>query len=284
VFRERLADPDSGWALLGVLSRREIRTKYRGTVLGNLWSLLNPLAAMVIYTLVFSFLLRVTPDPGDPSGIDVFAVWLLAGLLPWNFFSNAMSAGMGSLLGNEGLLKKVFFPRWVLVGSQTVSWFVTFLIELLVLVVVLLIVGGRPLVFIPFVLVLAVLLAVMAHGWAMGLSIGLVYFRDLQYLLGIVLQIWFFLTTIVYPPSVVAKAIASTEAGHHDILGHTPPIRLFYELNPMQHFVDAFRNLLYDNRLPTLTEWAWCAGFAIGYLAIGYLIFRRFSPTIVEEL
>jgi ABC-type polysaccharide/polyol phosphate export permease len=284
LLRERLADPDTGWALLGVLSRREIQTKYRGTALGNLWSLLNPLAAMLIYTVVFGFLLRVSPDPGEPSGLDVFAVWLLAGLLPWNFFSNSMMAGMGSLLGNENLLKKVYFPRWVLVGSQSVSWFVTFTVELLVLVVVLLVVGGRPLIFLPAVAVLAVMLALMAYGAGLGLSIGLVYFRDLQYLMSIVLQIWFFLTTIVYPPSVVAKAIASVDAGKHDILGFTPPIRLLYELNPMQHFIDAFRALLYDNRMPAATEWLWCGGFTVVYLVLGWAVFRRFAPGIVEEL
>lgn len=284
MLRALARKPDSGWALLGVLTRREIRTKYRGTVLGNLWSLLNPLAAMVIYTLVFSFLLRVTPDPGDPSGLDVFAVWLLAGLLPWNFFSNSMSAGMGSLLANDNLLKKVFFPRWVLVASQSLSWLVTFAIELLVLVGVVVLIGGRPFVFLPAAVLLAILLGLFAYGVGLALSIGLVYFRDLLYLVGIVLQIWFFLTTVVYPPSVVEKAIASTEAGKHDIFGITPPLRALYVLNPMQHFVDGFRALLYDNRFPVFTEWLWYVGFAGSALGIGWLVFRRFSGSIVEEL
>ncbi|MCU1673256.1 MAG: type transporter, partial [Frankiales bacterium] len=99
--------------LLTELTLREVRARYRGTVLGQLWSLINPLATMAIYTVVFGFLLKVQIPPGDPSGLDVFAVWLLCALLPWAFFNNCVFGGMGALVGNAGLVQKVWFPREV---------------------------------------------------------------------------------------------------------------------------------------------------------------------------
>ena len=93
------------------LTLRELRGKYKRSVLGWGWSLLNPLATMIIFTAVFAVLLRAEPDPGDPSGLDVFALFLLCGLLPWNYLSNGMNGGMGTLVGNANLIKKVYFAR-----------------------------------------------------------------------------------------------------------------------------------------------------------------------------
>src|SRR5947208_12188399 len=124
------------------LTLRELRGKYKRSVLGWGWSLLNPLSTMLIYTLVFSVFLKVTVAPGEPSGLDVFPLFLLCGLLPWNFLGNSMTAGMDSLVSNANLIKKVFFPREVLVLATVGSWLFTFLIELAVLGVALLLAGN----------------------------------------------------------------------------------------------------------------------------------------------
>src|SRR5680860_867696 len=107
--------------LLANLTLREIRGQYKRTIFGQLWSLVNPLASMLVYTLVFAFILRVTPPPGDPSGLNIFPVWLLCGLLPWSFFANVVQQGMGSILGNVGLVQKVYFSRIVLPLSKVGS-------------------------------------------------------------------------------------------------------------------------------------------------------------------
>ena len=101
------------------LTLRELRGKYKRSVLGWTWSLLNPLATMVIFTVVFRFFLKVEPTRGDPSGLHVFAIFLLCGLLPWNFLSNGMSGSMGALIANSNLIKKVFFPREILDRKST---------------------------------------------------------------------------------------------------------------------------------------------------------------------
>ncbi|MBA2326431.1 MAG: ABC transporter permease, partial [Actinobacteria bacterium] len=123
------------------LTLRELRGRYKRSVLGWTWSLLNPLASVVIYSIVFSFFLKIEPPVGEPSGLHSFVLFLLCGLLPWNFLSSGANAAMGALVGNGNLIKKVYFPREILVGSAVAAHVITLLIELGVLVVVFLI-GG----------------------------------------------------------------------------------------------------------------------------------------------
>lgn len=266
--------------LLANLTLREIRGKYKRTIFGQLWSLANPLALMVIYTLVFNFIIRVTPEPGDPSGLDVFAVWLLCGLLPWTFFANVVSAGAGSLVANAGLIQKVYFSRIVLplslVGSSIYNW----LFEMAVLLVVLGLIGSFVLPWIPLMLVIMALLAVFAAGVALMLSIANVYFRDTQYFLSIILQIWMYLTPIIYPASLVTTK--SKEIG--GILGTNISVETIYNLNPMVHFLEVFRNLLYDNRLPDIQEWLICLVWAVASFAIGLVVFQRNEKKLAEAL
>lgn len=263
--------------LLVNLTLREVRGKYKRTALGQGWSLLNPLATLAIFTLVFGVLLRTQVPPGDPSGLDVFALFLACGLLPWTFFSGALSAGMATLVQNAGLVKKVYFPREVLVASVVLSFVVTFLTELAVLVVLLLLLGGQPLLFLPLVLVVVVLLAGFALGLSLALSIANVYFRDTSYLVALLLQFWFYLTPVVYPSTLVDDAVARLDAGG-------AAVRTLYGLNPMERFVALFRALLYDGRLPDWQDWAGALLSTAVALAVGVLVFRRFSPRLAEEL
>jgi len=266
--------------LLANLTLREIRGKYKRTIFGQLWSLANPLALMLIYTIVFAFILRVTPEPGDPSGLDVFAVWLLCGLLPWTFFANVVTAGAGSLVANAGLIQKVAFSRIVLplslVGSSVYNW----LFEMGVLLIVLVIIGSFVWPWIPLVIVVMALLAVFGAGVALMLSIANVYFRDTQWFLSIILQMWMYLTPIIYPASLVTHQ--SNEIGY--LFGTGLTLDFVYSLNPMTHFVEVFRNLLYDNRWPDPTEWLVCALWAAASLLIGVLVFRKNEKNLAEAL
>lgn len=266
--------------LLANLALREIRGKYKRTVLGQLWSLANPLALMLIYTAVFSLILRVKPDPGDPSGLDVFALWLLAGLLPWLFFSNAVAVGMGSLVDNAGLIQKVYFPRIVLPLSVVASIGYTWLIETLVLIVILSIFGAVVWPWVPLVLGGMVLLMLFAAGLALMLSVANVYFRDTQYLLGLVMQFWLYLTPIIYPVSYVENLSATTGP----ILGTSITVLDLYRLNPMDRFVEIFRTLLYDNTFPDPNDWTAAAIWALISLVVGLWVFRRSERRLAEVL
>jgi len=265
--------------LLLNLTRRELKGKYKRTTLGQLWSLANPLAAMAIYTVVFAFIMRVEPDRGDPSGLDIFALWLLCALLPWTFFTNVVNGGMSSLVGNENLIKKVHFPRIALVLSTSLSYLVSWGIEMLVLLVALLIAGGNPLPWLPVAAFFMVLLALFATGIAMMLAIANVYFRDTQHFVGIIFQAWFYLTPVVYPVSLVAGESAKIGP----IFGSVEILDL-YLLNPMTDFAEAFRNLLYDNRWPDLSTTAVCVAWSVGVFLVGYQVFKRHEKGLAEAL
>lgn len=262
--------------LLVNLTLREIRGKYKRTALGQLWSLVNPIAQMVIYTLVFSFILRIDPGPGEPSGLDIFALWLMCGLLPWTFFVNVVNGGMGSLVANASLILKVWFPRLVLPTSVMIAALVTFAVEMGVLVGALLLVGGRPLAYLPLTVLAMGLLGLFALGIGTALSVANVYFRDTAHFMAIFLQVLFYLTPIIYPASLVTDQIA---AG-----GHPSWWATVYEANPMAVFTDIFRALLYDNRLPELGSWGWALLATSVSLGVGLFVFRRREPLLAEEL
>jgi len=266
--------------LLANLALREIRGKYKRTVLGQLWSLANPLALMAIYTVVFSFILRVQPSPGDPSGLDVFALWLLASLLPWLFFSNAVTMGMGSLVENANLIQKVYFPRIVLPLSVIVSVGYTWMIEMAVLIVALTLFGAVVWPWIPLVLLTMILLALFAAGIALMLSVANVYFRDTQYLMGLVMQFWLYLTPIIYPVSYVKNLSDSIGP----LWGTSIEVVDLYKLNPLEPFVAIFRTLLYDNTMPNGMDFVVCAVWAMLALVLGLWVFQRSEKRLAELL
>jgi len=266
--------------LLANLTLREIRGQYKRTIFGQLWSLVNPLATMLVYTIVFAFILRVAPPPGDPSGLDIFAVWLLCGLLPWAFFSNTVQQGMGSIIANAGLVQKVYFSRIVLplskVGSVGYNW----LFEMGVLVVVLVLCGSFVWPWLPGVLVMMVVLAMFAAGLALMLAVANVHFRDTQWFMSIVMQIWFYLTPIIYPLSLVEEQSEIYDG----LLGTDITILDIYRLNPLERFVAVFRQLLYDNRWPDFGDVLFCTVSAVVALLIGVWVFRRNERGLAEAL
>jgi ABC-2 type transport system permease protein len=266
--------------LLANLTMREIRGKYKRTVFGQMWSLANPLALMLIYTFVFSLIFRVKPAVGDPSGLNVFAVWLLCGLLPWTFLSTVINQGLLTLVDNANLIQKVYFTRIVLplsvVGAVGYNW----LFEMAVLLAALVVAGAFVWPWIPLMLVAMALLAIFAAGLMLMLCIANVYFRDTKYLMTIVLQMWMYLTPIIYPFSLVEKQSATVGG----LLGTSVTIVDVYNLNPMVHFVQVFRQILYDGRWPDAVEWLWCVGWAVGAFTLGVLVFRKNEKKLAEIL
>lgn len=257
--------------LLWNLTLRELRTKYRNSFLGWAWSMLNPLATVAIYTFIFNVLFRAEAPVGDPSGVHSFALFLLCAYLPWNFFSLVTNFGLSAILGNAGLVRRVAFPREVLVFSTVLHACVQFSIELGLLAILLLIAGGPIVPWIPLVLVISVLLTLYSAGWALALSALGVFFRDMRYLWAIVLQMWFFLTPIVYSPTILKERVPDWA-------------RITLEMNPMAAFISTYRDLLYNAKGPELINVAIMVGHATFSFALGWFIFTRMGRRLPEEV
>ena len=266
--------------LLHNLTNREVRGKYRRTALGQLWSLANPIAAILIYTFIFSFIFRLPAQVGDPSGLNNYALWLVCGLLPWLFFNRVLTLGTESLVANAGLIQKVYFPRIVLPISLANATFFTWILEMGVLIVALALLGSSVLPWLPLVALFMVLFAIFAVGLSMIFSIINVYFRDLAYLLTIVLQFWFYLTPILYPVELVVTQ--SDKLG--GLMGTPVTLLDVYSLNPVEGFIEIFRNLLYDNRMPDL--WTVFIAFAwtVSAFAVGTWMYSRKEKMLAELL
>ena len=272
-----LAEIVQGRELLWNLTLRELRSKYKRSALGWFWSMLNPLSSVAIYGIVFGLLFKITADPGNPSKLDNFALYLSCALLPWNYLTNSLGASTGSVVNNGNLLKKVYFPREYVVMATVFSMTVSFLIELSVLMCVFAAFGQIVFQWIPVVLALVVVQTFLVLGYSLFLGALNVYFRDMQHLISIVLQVWFYLTPVVY----VMKRYVPVRS---DVFGVSVPVRQLYLLNPMVHVVTAFRNVLYDGRLPGTTSMVYLLVVSCVVLAIGWGFFRKVEGRMVEEL
>jgi ABC-2 type transport system permease protein len=305
------------------LTLRDLRSKYKRSVLGWGWSMINPLANMIIYTIVFSKLLHILAPQGIPSGINNYALMLLAAMLPFNFFQASVMESMGSLVGNQNLIQKTYFPRELLPAATVASKVVSHLIEMGLLMVAVVAFGNyRALEYIPFVLVLMAIITVFGMGLALLFAIGNVFYRDIYHFSGIFFFIWMFLTPVCYPFYIVGgglngspmagATIASAKIEH--IFGHAISLGTLFKLNPMADAVLAFQAFVYNGQLPSSTHmvdfsqaptptdphpiitamavhsnvsWGDCAYlvvWAFAILAIGLRVFRKYEARLPEEL
>lgn len=266
----RLRDLYRFRALLYYLVVRELRARYKNSVLGFLWSLLNPLLMMLVFTVVFSLL-----NPN--SSVERPAIYILCGLLPWNYFSAGVMTSIGSIVGNSNLVKKAYFPREVLPISSVLAQLVNFLLAFVVLFVLLLIFQTNfspRLWMLPFVIVLQTSFII---GVALLLSAVNVYYRDTMMIMDVVILAWFFLTPVFYPLDILPRSYEwfGLEWNVH---------RLMYILNPMASLINTYRDLLY---LGAYTEWDFLlrtAVTSVGMMLVGYWLFIRLSGSFGEEI
>lgn len=264
--------------LLWNLTQREVRGKYKRTALGQLWSLANPIAAIIVYTFIFSVVFQVPAQVGENSGLNNYALWLVCGLLPWLFFQSTVTQGVRSIVDNASLVQKVYFPRLVLPLSLTGAGLVNWTFEMTVLVIALAIFGAFVFPWLPLVLLFMLVLGIFAAGLAMILSIANVFFRDLAYLLTVILQFWFYLTPILYPISLVDNQ--SAEWG--GLLGTPITLADIYRVNPMEPYVAIFRDLLYHNTFPEASSVIAAVSWAVVTFALGLWYFTKTEKRLAE--
>ncbi len=256
--------------LIRNLVARDLKVRYKSSVLGVAWSWLNPLLMMIVYTVFFTVALR-------DGSIPHYPVFLLCGLLPWNFSSDSVLQATGSIIGNAHLIKKVHFPHEVLPISIVLSNLVNFLIALPIFFVLAL-VSGASLSWWALLLPITILIQVaFTTGLAFLLATLNVFYRDTQHILGVIMLAWFFLTPIIY--SINSVPAETT------LLGRPVQVRLWLRrLNPMASIIASYRDLLYRGAPTGLDFLLRTAVTALIVLVVGYLVFLYYSPRFGEEV
>jgi len=260
--------------LLKNLTQRELRGRFRRTFLGWGWSLMQPVLMTAVYAIMLGWYFKVTPEPGDPSGIDTFAFFLLAGVLPWNFFAGSLMTSMGTIVGAGGLMTRVWFPRLLLPLSTILALAVSLCIELSILTVVISIVERQFLFHLaPVTLLLVMLEVLFTSGIAFWLAASNVRFRDVEYLTGVLLLAYFYMTPIIYSVTFIPDTSA---------FGTSLTWRDIALANPMARFAMAYRNVLYDVRLPGLPTMLWITGWSLFSAYFGTRFFVRRADRFAE--
>lgn len=273
-FTQRIAEVYQYRELVRNLVVRDLKVRYKNSVLGFLWSLVNPLLMMIVFTVVFQILL--------PQDIRIFPIFVLCALLPWNWFAASLNEAIPSIVNNAHLIKKVYFPREVLPLSVVLANGVNFLLALVVLFAVIFVYGihlSRWVLLLPLIMLIQLCFTL---GVAFFLSTANVFYRDTGVIMEVVLLAWFFLTPIFYPVTVAPA--------YHEILGVTVPVqRLMYIVNPMASLISAYRDILWGSLTgppgaPAFDFLSRTLVTSVVILVAGYLFFLRFSRTFGEEV
>lgn len=256
--------------LVANFAGRELKSRYRRSVLGWTWSLLNPLSTILVYSLVFSVILKVVPPPmGSREGN--FALYLFSGLVVWLFFMGMITGSMGWLASVGDLRRKVYFPPEAAIFGSALALAVQSAIEASVLVVVLIIMGniGVTALALPLVLVLTGLFGL---GIGFFVVVANTHYRDIEYLVGIVLNVLFFLVPIVYTIDLIPEE-------HWGL-----PLQSLVDYNPIYQFVASARDAVYFLEWPSLGRWAAMFGYSVGALVLGWWFFAARSMELSEEM
>lgn len=243
------------------LVSRDLKVKYKSSVLGFLWSLLNPLLMLVVYTFAFQVVMG--------SQKEDFAFFFIVAYLPWSFFVQSLALSVGAVVDNGGLLKKVYFPREILPLSVVLSNFVQFLLTFVVLVPFFFYFHHTPgpsLATLPLVMLLHIAFTL---GVGMVFATLYVYFRDTRHFVEILLNVWFWLTPVVYTL---------------DKLAGKPYAEAVMWLNPMTLFVIAYRAILFESRFPEPMLFAQLAAISVGTLFFGAAVFGRYKMRFAEAV
>lgn len=245
--------------LIRQLVSRDFKIKYKRSVLGVFWSFLNPLLTMVVQYLVFSNLFRFD--------LPYYQAYLIIGIVFFNFFSESTGMALGSIIGNAGLITKVYVPKYIYPLTRVLSTLVNLTISLIPLLLVTLLSGCIPTKAYLLVLFVLVCLTVFCLGIGMLLSAAMVFFRDIQFLWGVLSMIWMYLTPIFYPANILPENVAWV-----------------LNVNPMYQFITFARTCFMDGISPEPIVYVRCALMALGALLVGALVFRKSQDRFVLYL
>jgi lipopolysaccharide transport system permease protein len=251
--------------LLKEFIHRDLHSRYAGSVMGIFWSVIHPIVTLMIYTFLFSVILKV--KLGDQPGMTNFALYLFCGMCPWLAFQDAVQRSTSSIVDNSNLIKNMVFPAKILPLYLSCSSLITGLINLGILTIAILII----LKFVsPYIIVLPLLLVfqlLFALGLGLLTSTVNIFFRDTTQIMGVLLTVWMFLTPIFYPESLVPDRF----------LG-------FYMLNPMTHLVHIYRDIFLNGQMFQMSNFYYFAACSVLAYFVGYRIFTKYHKKFVDLL
>ncbi|MDI6720560.1 MAG: ABC transporter permease [Methanomicrobiales archaeon] len=245
--------------LIRTLAWGEFKQRYKNSILGYFWSLLEPLLMLVVLYVVFSNLMRIQ--------VEYYQLFLLLGIILWNFLARATSLGLSAIVGRPSLVQKIYFPRDILVISICITALLMSIFESVVFALFMVVFQVPPsptLVYVPLILLI---LFVFALGISLAIAALNVYYRDVQFIWAVVLQAGFFATPILYPVTIFPEGL-----------------RELFLLNPMAHIVIEARNTIIYATAPSPGSLLYAGIASLAALAIGYLIFARYEPGFAEEM
>ncbi|MDD6481308.1 MAG: ABC transporter permease [Lachnospiraceae bacterium] len=242
------------------LVKRDLKGRYKGSVLGFLWTFLNPLLQLAVYTMVFSVIMR--------AGIKDYYLFLFVALIPWIFFSSSLTGGASCIMAQQDMVKKIYFPREVLPIAHVTSQFINMLLSFIVVFAVLIFarytMNPLALLCLPIIMLVEYILAL---GLTMIMSAVTVYLRDMEYILGIITMAWQFLTPVMY----------SIEQAPEEV-------QMIFKINPMTSVIVAYRDILYYGRVPELGTLLSAVVVGLVMLLVGWIVFDHLQKRFVEEL
>ncbi len=238
---------------------RAIKTRYKRSMLGVMWTMLNPLLTMIVLTVVFSQLFRIQ--------IENFPIYVLSGQLVWIFFSTTTSGAMGEMLWSGELIKRIYVPKSVFAVAAIGTGLVNFILSLLPLLLIALVLGNPLRLAILSWVVVIILLSFFSLGLGLLLSTATVYFADMLPVYNVLLTIWLYATPIIYPLEIVPQQW-----------------HWLFRINPIYYFVEAFREPLLSGSIPGWDIWLPATAFALGTFLIGGLVFTSKSSEYAYRL
>ncbi len=240
--------------------RRELRGRYKGSVLGFFWTFLNPLLQLCVYSIVFSTILK--------QEIEKYYLFLFVGLIPWIFFSSSVTGGAVAVIAEKDMVKKIYFPREVLPIARVTTNFLNMLLCFIVIFTVVIVSGTRiNFLAIPCLIPVWMVEYVFALGMAFFASAVTVYFRDMEHILGVIMMAWQYLTPVLYSYDIIPDEY-----------------KLLFSLNPMTPIIGAYRDILYESSVPELKMLLWAFVLGLIVLLIGWCAFSRLKRRFAEEL
>lgn len=245
--------------LLWSMTKSELRTRYKGSALGFLWTFINPLLQLLVYTFIFSIILK--------SDIKNYPVFLFVGLLPWNMFTSAVQGSCGVIVGKSSLVKKIYFPREVLPFSLVGAAAINYILSLIILIPFLFLTGYYPNIYWLYFPVFLLVESIFSAGLALFFSSINVYMRDTEHMLNIFMMLWFYITPVVYSLNLVPHKL-----------------NFIFKIDPISSAIMCFQQIFYYETAPHWKLAIYTVLSSLLFLYIGWFVFNKLNRRFAEEI